>query len=290
MQYLIFMGTSVNLLVSCQEYENNITNINPWQAENFFLKWVLKFVNSFAISMLKSLINGLYRTRFLVRLYGRIFHSFDYCFFREIKECSSVLDLGCGSSSPLQNCKKNIYSVGVDAYLPYIKESERQKIHNKYIHKRIEEVDFPPRSFDAVVIIEVLEHLPKKLGLKIIKKAEKWAKKKIIVSTPNGFLHQKGADKNVFQKHLSGWTAEEMERMGFKSYGFAGLKFLRGEDREDRVEGDIITSSRIKYHPIIFWMIMAALSQFFVYYLPSYAFELFCVRRFKYGPNHTRLV
>lgn len=97
-------------------YDNDIANINLWQAENFLLKWELKFVNNFAISMLESFINGLYRTRFLVRLYGRVFYSFDYCFLREIKECSSVLDLGCGPSSLLQNCKKDIYSVAVDAY------------------------------------------------------------------------------------------------------------------------------------------------------------------------------
>ena len=116
-----------------------------------------------------------------------IVHKLDYCLQKELKSCDSVLDLGCGPSSPLKNCKNIKYSVGVEAFKPYLDISKKQKIHTNYLPKNILNLDFPKNSFDAVILIEVLEHLTKKDGQKILKLANKWAKKKIIISTPNNF-------------------------------------------------------------------------------------------------------
>lgn len=124
-------------------------------------------------------------------LVSRIFHTLVYCLRQELKDCETVLDIGCGAFSPLQYCKNIKYSVGVEPFKPYLEKSKKKKIHTKYINKRVEELDFPEDSFDAVIMIEVLEHLPKKVGYEILKKAEKWARKKVIVSTPNGYFPQK---------------------------------------------------------------------------------------------------
>ncbi len=120
-----------------------------------------------------------------------------------------ILDLGCGPSSPLQHCKNIKYSVGVEAFPPYLDVTKAKEIHTEYLAKKIEEVDFPEKSFDAVIMIKVLEHLPEKTGLEMLKKAEKWAKKKVIISSPNGFISQKEVDNNPLQKHLSGWVLKK---------------------------------------------------------------------------------
>lgn len=221
---------------------------------------------------MKDLINKLHKSKIL----GRVFHTLDYCLQRELKDCESVLDLGCGPSSPLQHCKNIKYSVGVEAFGPYLKESQAKKIHNEYISKNIRELDFPENSFDAVIMIEVLEHLSENVGLDIIKKAEKWAKKKIIISSPNGFINQKEVDNNPLQKHLSGWKENKMRDLGFKCQGLAGFKFLRQEVKNDTMGDDLMTSIRFK--PRFFWFIVATLSQIIIYYFPRLAFELFSVK------------
>lgn len=222
---------------------------------------------------MKKLINKLHKSKFL----GTIFPTLDYCLQKELKNHESVLDLGCGPSSPLQFCKDIKRSVGVEAFGPYLEESKRRNIHSQYCEKRIEEIDFPDNSFDAVILIEVLEHLPEKEGLKIIEKSQRWARKKVIVSTPNGYLPQKSLDGNPLQKHLSGWSYSKMTKLGFSCRGLAGPKCLRREVQGSAMGDDLTTT--IKYRPRTFWFAVATLSQAITYSFPSVAFELFCVKK-----------
>lgn len=222
---------------------------------------------------MNNLINRFHRSIF----FGFFIRTLDYCLQKELKDCQTVLDIGCGPSSPLQRCPNIKYSVGVEPFLPYLNLSKRRKIHSEYIAKKIEDLDFPKKCFDAVIMIEVIEHLQKKTALEIMKKASLWAKKKIIISTPNGYLDQKELDNNPLQKHLSGWDYKTMKQMGYTSYGLAGLKFLRREN-DDPTMGDNLMSS-IKFKPKFFWFIVATISQIFTYYFPLLAFELFSVKK-----------
>lgn len=224
---------------------------------------------------MKKLINKLHKSKIL----RFIFPTLDYCLQKELRDCESVLDLGCGSSSPLQFCKNIKYSLGVEAFEPYLAKSKERKIHTEYLEQKIENISFPDKSFDAVILIEVLEHLPEQEGLKIIKKSKEWARKKVIVSTPNGYLFQKELDNNPMQKHLSGWDARKMKHFDFKCRGLAGLKCLRREVQDSTMGNDLTIT--IKYRPRIFWFAAATLSQAATYYLPGWAFELFCVRKIK---------
>lgn len=198
------------------------------------------------------------------------------CLQNELSDCETVLDLGCGPDSPIQYCKNVKYSIGVEVFEPYLKKSKAKKIHNKYYKRDILKLDFPRNSFDAVVLIEVLEHLSAKDGRKIISLASRWAKKKVIVSSPNGFIEQKEVDNNPWQKHLSGWDYSKMSSLGFICRGLAGLKFLRQEVENDTM-GDDLTSS-IRLRPRVFWFVVASLSQILTARAPGLAFELFSVK------------
>lgn len=206
-----------------------------------------------------------------------IFHKLDYCLQKELKDCTSVLDLGCGPSTPIKNIKHLKFSLGVEAFKPYLDISKRQKIHHKYLQKNILDVDFPKNSFDAVILIEVLEHLSKKDGFKIIKLANKWAKKKIIISTPNQYFPMGKVDSNPYQEHKSGWSLQQLKKLGFKVNGVSGLKLFYKE--ENHVDSLVSPKpyENIKFKPKIVFYFINAFCQIFNYYFPKYSFGLFAV-------------
>lgn len=205
---------------------------------------------------------------------GLIFHSLVATLREELKNCETILDLGCGPSSPLRYCKAK-YSVGVDAYIPYIKESRELKIHDRYINEEITKLSIKPKSYDAVILIDVLEHLTKSEGNRLIKNMEKWAKKKVIINTPNGYLPAYDS-ANHYQSHKSGWDVEEMKKKGYKAYGMAGLKFLRKKTAPDNTKNECFVTMR--FRPRSFWFLVSGLSQLITYHFPKHAFEVLYIK------------
>jgi SAM-dependent methyltransferase len=220
-----------------------------------------------------NLVTKIYHNKII----SYFFHTSVYCLKKELKNCKTVLDLGCGPNSPIRYCRVS-YSVGVDAFDPYIKESNSKNIHNEYLLKNLTDLNFKPNSFDAVILIESLEHIPKKEGIELLRKIDSWAKKKVIISTPNGYLPQYNIVQNAFQEHRSGWDVKEMQSYGYRAYGMAGWKFLRKENTPSGTTVEWAIFSTIKFRPKIFWMIASALTQVITYYFPKLAFEVFYVK------------
>jgi len=179
--------------------------------------------------------------------------------------CESVLDLGCGYNSPLQliDIPKKI---GVELFDPYLEESQKKGVHNEYIKADIRTLELPSKCYDAVFCSEVLEHLTKEEGHKLLKKMDSWARKSIIMTTPNGYIYQDDYDKNPHQEHKSGWSASELRAAGFKVRGMNGLKYLRGY------------KGQMKYKPTVVCRIISTLSQIVTQYYPSLAFQLLAVK------------
>lgn len=227
------------------------------------------------------------RTKIFLKVYnngfiGRLFHTSVYCLKQELNECDFVLDLGCGSGSPIKYCKV-IKSIGVDGFRPSIKTSKEKKIHSDYILSDIKYLNFRPASVDVVMLIEVLEHLPQKDGELLLDKAETWAKKKVIISSPNGFFSQHSMNENQYFKHISGWEVEKMTQRGYNAHGLAGLKSLRkGNESEEEADGGLL--STIRFRPKLFWLLISELIQIVIYYFPKAAFEVFYVKRLE-GDN-----
>ncbi|MBU4242294.1 MAG: SAM-dependent methyltransferase, partial [Nanoarchaeota archaeon] len=121
-------------------------------------------------------------------------------------------------------------------------------------------------SFDCVLASDLIEHLTKEEGNKLIKMMEKIAKKRVIIFTPNGFLPQGEFNKNPWQVHKTGWTVEEMQKKGYKIIGINGIKSLRKE------------FTTIKYKPRFFWTIISDLTQIWTRNHPKYAFQILCIK------------
>lgn len=185
-----------------------------------------------------------------------------------LRDMGSVLDVGCGSNSPLAKVKKHFYSVGVDVHKPSIDESRKNKIHDEYKVGNVLDIDklFKAKQFDAVIALDLIEHLPKQKGRELLNKMIKLAKKKIVLLTPNGFIQQIPYDGNEFQKHLSGWDVDDFTKMRFRVYGMRGLKCLRGE------------YATIKWKPWFFWALVSTISETLVFFIPRLANQLFVVK------------
>jgi len=222
--------------------------------------------------MITRIIQRLYRSEPLARL----FHTLGYCLRRELEGCESALDIGCGPGSPLQLCENLRYTVGVEPFKPYADRAKASHTHTEVLNVPMQELDFPPNSFDAVVMIGVIEHMKEEDGMRALQLAERWAKKKVIITSPNGFLPQHPVDGNPLQEHLSGWPVSTMRKLGFRTNGLAGLKQLRQEVDSDTMGESILAS--IRPQPRAFWFVVATLSQLVTYYVPELAFDLFSVK------------
>lgn len=231
--------------------------------------------------MIKEKLLKIFKASYSSNILSKIFHNQLYCLRRELNDCESVLDLGCGPDSSIQYSKHIKYSVGVEAYKPYYEESVSKNLHTKCLNKQIGDVDFDANSFDAVMMIGVLEHLAKEEGLKTLAKCEKWAKKKVIIATPNGFLPQHAIDDNEHQCHLSGWDVIEYKKMGYKVYGMSGAKYLCHEVDVDTVLEDSsdVFFSCVKYRPKALFYVINAIHQIFLYYFPKFSFGLLSVKK-----------
>ena len=110
--------------------------------------------------------------------------------------------------------------VNVDIWKPYLL--------GWHGHRILADVRFLPireKSFDMVVSVDLLEHIPKEDGKKLIEQVEKIARKNILLTTPVYFFEQSPLDGNPYQKHLSLY-----EKLDFGGYEFmrvpnAGLYF-----------------------------------------------------------------
>lgn len=205
-------------------------------------------------------------------------HTPPYCLQRELKGCHSVLDLGCGPESPIQYCSA-AHRFGVDIYKPFIEISQRKGIHQDYLVADAASVNFADKSFDAVVLIEVLEHLTKENGMILLGKIEKWARKKIIITTPNGYLPQGALSGNPYEFHCSGWSVDELTRRAYRAYGISGWKFLRKENTAEGygASGNAMFAT-LRFRPHLFWIIVSGLSQLLTYYFPRFAYGVFYVK------------
>lgn len=191
-----------------------------------------------------------------------------------ISRKASVVDLGCGPSSPLRFVKKG-NSLGVDAGREAIADSKRQNIFSDYLVADITKHKFT-QKFDVACAFDVLNMLDKKDALKLLDKMERTAKR-VVVLVPNGVLAEpanmeavaKSKYKTEFKylRYRSSWTAREMRHNGYKVIGINGWRLLR-------------TSNAVPRIPVI-GVLLSDLSQYVVQYFPSKAFHLLCYKDVK---------
>lgn len=182
--------------------------------------------------------------------------------------CETVLDVGCGKSMNLRWLGVK-HATGIDGYAPDLEEARRQNTHDKLILGNVLALDnlFKPDQFDAVIAMDVIEHLTKEDGLRLMQAMEKISRCKVVLFTPSGFLPQYHLEKSDLQEHLSGWEAAEMKQHGYQVIGMLGPKILRGEFH------------LLKWRPKFFWGGVSLLGHFlWTRWVPPKAAAILCVK------------
>ena len=157
---------------------------------------------------------------------GRIFSSLVTSPFDQVSELArgrhSVLLVGCGPSSRI-SFRRGQAVVGIDLFLPYLISARHEGQMSNVVRADGTSLPFKHSSFDCVLAVDVIEHLPKVAGLRLIDEMNRVCRGMLLLFTPNGFFPQKSYDGNPHQEHLAGWTTDDLERLGFSVSGANGL-------------------------------------------------------------------
>jgi hypothetical protein len=185
----------------------------------------------------------------------------------ELRNCQNFVELGCGVKSPVIDCIKTIFSVGIDRHLPSLLANKKSGYFKDYILADLNHLPLKKNSFDCIAAFDVIEHLTKHQAKMLIENMEEISKKKIILLTPNGF-NPKGhlEDDSPLQIHRSGWTMDEISNRGYVVFGIDGVRRLRGEQASATIKPQIVGS------------FLSRLSDPFVFRCPSTAFALLCIK------------
>ena len=188
---------------------------------------------------------------------------------RELRDSKTILDVGCGYSSIVQRIEGTFRSTGVDAYPAYLEGSRKLKIHDDYILADLQTLNLPPHSYDAAISFDVLEHFEKPDSLRLLQKIESWAAKKVIISTPNGFVPTLACHARPdptldhLQRHKCGWSTDDFRARGYRVRGLEGIKWFRADKG---IKGKIYKASYLV-----------------TYFFPRMAFRLLAIKDISAG-------
>lgn len=187
---------------------------------------------------------------------------------RDLVDCKTILDVGCGASSPILKIGYGSKADAIDIFRPYVMMHRIAGSYHKCDVHDIMEMEFKPKTYDAVVVCDVLEHLPKKdvYRKNLIQILEGVARKKIILFTPNGNVANNEQDGNEYQEHISAWEPRDFKKMGYTIKGATGLRYFIG------------TSGAMKYQPHFIFSFLTVISQPFVLHRPKLAGHTYAVK------------
>jgi len=189
---------------------------------------------------------------------------------RDLADCESILELGCGVKSPILIIGLGQKTDTIDIFQPYVEAHKKAGDYNSCEQADILNYDYPVKAYDAVVLCDVLEHLPRNGvdALDLLGKIERCARKKVIIFAPNGFIPNDESDGNPYQSHKSEWIPCDYTERGYKVYGGTGYKPFFGK-------------GSLPIQPQSLFYFLGMLSQPLIYHLPWLAFHNYAVKEIK---------
>lgn len=198
---------------------------------------------------------------------------------RAIGNPKTILDLGCGDGNLMTVVAqgKDWEITGVDIFPESLKKAKKKGIYRNLIYgdilKTVRNLNKRRSKYDVVFFSQVIEHISRGKGEKVLSEIEKLAKERIIIGTPRGFMVQpeEFLGDNPFQNHRSGWSQEDFLNRGYKVYG-VGFSPVWSESG----------LARTRSIPIfVLGTLLAYLFSPIVYFFPSLGSGLLCVKEIR---------
>jgi SAM-dependent methyltransferase len=137
----------------------------------------------------------------------------------------TVLDIGCGRGVFKQLSK--FESTGIDIFPDNVRLAKENGNYKEVIQGDIRDMQID-KTFDAVICVDVIEHVSKEDGMVLLGKIEFMAKKTIIIVTSWGYQPIPARTDNPYLNHQCGWIPEEFKKRGYKIYPFKAIRWHFG--------------------------------------------------------------
>lgn len=143
---------------------------------------------------------------------------------KQISYVDIILDIGCGIRPQNYICPRiHICCEPFEEYRGVLLDIANQQTDRRFIILNADWEEtvklFSSKSVDTIFLLDVIEHLDKEKGEKLLCLTESIARKQIVIFTPLGFVpqsHPDGIDAwglhgGAWQEHKSGWLPEDFD-------------------------------------------------------------------------------
>ena len=135
-----------------------------------------------------------------------------------------VLDLGCSDG---RGSEVLTGADGCDIYRPALMAATATGRRQRPVQADLRALPYADRSYDLVTALDVIEHLEKRDAVALVREIERISRGWVVLLTPSGFLPQAATDEEPWQLHRCGFTAGELEELGYEVRGVGGWSRLR---------------------------------------------------------------
>ena len=148
-------------------------------------------------------------------------HSFISYFTMDIAG-KKVLDVGCGKgiNGYLIRASRDTRGsklIGIDVNPEFLNFCKKHNTYDVLLNIRLPKLPFKDKSIDFVLCTEVIEHLTKSQGIKLLNEIDRICRGRALITTPNVYFE---TIPNEFEdSHRSSWGISDFRRAGFKVYG-----------------------------------------------------------------------
>ena len=137
----------------------------------------------------------------------------------QTEDSNTVVELGAAMGARLMKCRPQARKIAIEVFPAYASQCPVD-IRCVWGDMRNWERWITPSESDTAMLIDSIEHVSKSDGIDLILSLQSRFRK-ILVFTPDGFYIQTEDStgfENEFQTHECGWTAPELEALGFKAH------------------------------------------------------------------------